>query len=242
MKVVPVIVLLLSLTKCIDLVPVERDPLLDYIRGPTKATLIPKIQNLRQQRSTVRPPLTTTPLQRTSFLVMTKSDKDVDNDGTMHLEIKMKNKNDEKKERTTKKPAAPDKKKKLPATNKPKNKKDEHPIKIKNPIKDVDDEEEGIFTQGYKKVFSKITNWWKALDDSFSDEPSKEGGNKVKKETKQSKDKPTAKPNNKKKPPKKITKAKPEGGDEGGGSWFDLERIVVVLGGIVTVLDLFGIR
>ncbi|XP_063698179.1 nucleolar protein dao-5-like [Culicoides brevitarsis] len=133
---------------------------------------------------------------------------------------------------------------KKPATKKVANK--------KKPIDDDDDSSEDLFpylTQGYKKVYSKINHWWKDLESSFAVTPITYEGpsKKVKKDSlsigpeKKSKTKPptTKKPPAKKKPPPKKKDQKLKKEPEG---WFDWNKIVLVLGGIVTVLDLFGIR
>lgn len=249
MKVFLVIVLFLSILKCIELSPVKKDS------AVTPSTVKPK------RTSTVHP-FTASTIRRTSVLVLTKSDGSIDQkdeDEGVHLELSLNNSSPKK---VKEKP--PLRNNKAPPSTKPKPKVENTKKKRsttttttttkpkKHEEKSEDDDESSIFSdirQGYKKVYNKISQWWKALDDSFSDEPNnKENGNKVKKETKQNKDskpkpaaqkkKPTTKPPSASaSPPKKDNKHK-----ETEGSWFDLERVVVILGGIVTVLDLFGIR
>lgn len=118
-------------------------------------------------------------------------------------------------------------------------------------IKKKDENSEDLlaeFSQGYKKVYSKISHWWRDLESSFAVTPiSYEGpSKKVKKDSSsfvpenKSKAKPTTKkPVAKKKtpPPKKKDQKQRE-----PESWFDWNKVILVLGSIVTVLDLFGIR
>lgn len=121
----------------------------------------------------------------------------------------------------------------------------------KNQINKKDENSEDLlaeFSQGYKKVYSKISHWWRDLESSFAVTPiSYEGpSKKVKKDSSsfipenKSKFKPTTKkPVAKKKipPPKKKDQKQRE-----PESWFDWNKVILVLGSIVTVLDLFGIR
>lgn len=126
-----------------------------------------------------------------------------------------------------------------------KNKKQPNKKKVEN--SEDNDDLFGGFTQGYKKVYKKIQHWWKDLESSFSATPITYEGpsKKVKKDTdstsdKQPKIKPAQKkPAQKKKPPPKKKDNQKQREPE---SWFDLNKIVLILGSIVTVLDLFGIR
>lgn len=135
-----------------------------------------------------------------------------------------------------------------PSNNKSQNKKQK--LKKNNKNKKDENSEDLLaeFSQGYKKVYSKITHWWRDLESSFAVTPiSYEGpSKKVKKESissmpeNKSKSKPTTKkpPVKKKAPPpkkKNQNQREPE-------SWFDWNKVILVLGSIVTVLDLFGIR
>lgn len=133
-----------------------------------------------------------------------------------------------------------------------KSKKVQNKTKKKNPPKKKDEDSEDLlseFSQGYKKVYSKISHWWRDLESSFAVTPiSYEGpSKKVKKDSSsfeaqhKSKNKGTTKkpPVNKKKPPPPKKKDQKQKESE---SWFDWNKVILVLGGIVTVLDLFGIR
>lgn len=130
-------------------------------------------------------------------------------------------------------------KKKQPNNNVSKQPKKDVKQKI---VKPGDDESESEQTdlltdlaQGYKTVYSKVQHWWKDLESSFSltSTIKSEGNKKVKKETQLPPKESKAKPPKKKDPPPKQKQTKP---------WFDLEKIVMFLGSVVMVLDIFGIR
>lgn len=221
MKFIVVIVLLLNVVRCVELASVRKTI------EPSAST--PKPTKVR--RKTTLHPQTASTVRKTAFVLVTEGDdffKSDKMDEGMNLEIKLKKGNKTKTTKPTKKENP--KKKKAPAPTK------KQPLK-----KDQDDEDEDdIFSdisQGYKKVYEKITHWWKDLEGSFSQTKTAEKGAKVKKDTKQAKAKatPTTKKPTTKAP---VTKNKPQG----GGTWFDLTQFVMVLGSIVGVLDLFGIR